>query len=323
MHVRRFHPGDESAIASIHNSAFQTTIKTYPEIYQCRVVSPNEVNDWTKQEPNALWIIESQSQILGYAQVRVEVERGKRDVLVLQFMPAQKWDLAQTNIAVLPEYQRKGVGSQLVKTILKKYHDKAELVSAHTFSDNIAGEKLFSSLGFTMYDAYYYTPFSDKYPIINSSIYETLELQDLAAPKMLVPNIIFRKAELDDAAMIAEIHEHNVWWCEECNSQEWSIRFINGEYGHTVFVAEIEGEIVGSIDYYKDGRIGISGVLPEFKRKGIGSTMFYEVMKTMKKAGFKFAFVDSGLTQIEAINMYARFGFSVQRRQNAWIKKFS
>jgi ribosomal protein S18 acetylase RimI-like enzyme len=323
MHVRRYRTGNEAAISSIHNRAFQTTIESFPEIYKCKTVSPEDVKDWVEQEPNTLWIIESQDQLLGYAQVRIEVESGKRNVPVLQFMPAQKWDLAQTNVAVLPEYQRRGIGTQLVKTILKKHRSKAELASAHTFSDNIAGEKLFSSLGFIMHDAYYYTPFSDKYPIINSSIYETLELQHLTAPKEINPEIIFRKAELDDAAMIAEIHEHNVWWCDECNSQEWSIRFIKGEYGHTVFVAEIEGEIVGSIDYYKDGRIGISGVLPEFKRKGIGSTMFYEVMKTMKKAGFKSAFVDSGLTQIEAIRMYTKFGFSVQRRQNAWIKELT
>jgi ribosomal protein S18 acetylase RimI-like enzyme len=323
MHVRRYRTGDEATISSIHNRAFQTTIEAFPEIYKCKKVSPEEVKDWVEQEPNILWIIESQDQLLGYAQVRIEVESGKRDVPVLQFMPARKWDLAQTNIAVLPEYQRKGIGAELVKTILKKYHGKAELVSAHTFSDNVAGEKLFSSLGFTMHDAYYYTPFSDEYPIINSSIYETLELQELAAPQIMVPDIIFRKAELADATMIAEIHDHNVWWCDECNSLEWSARFVKGEYGHTVFVAEIEGEIVGSIDYYEDGRIGISGVLPEFKRKGIGSTMFYEVMRTMKKAGFKSAFVDSGLTQIEAIKMYARFGFSIQRRQNAWIKKLT
>ncbi|MDH4213404.1 MAG: GNAT family N-acetyltransferase [Candidatus Thorarchaeota archaeon] len=321
MHVRQYQAGDETALATIHNKAFQHLIHRLPEIYQLRNVGSEDVQDWLKQGSNMLWIIESTDQIIGYAQIRIEVEHGKRDVSVLQFMPAQKWDLAQTNIAILPEYQKRGIGTLLVEEILEKYRGTAELASAHTFSDNIAGERFFSSLGFTMHDAFYYPPFSDKYPIANSSIYETLEFEHLTAPRNLNPNVTIRRATVDDAAVVAEIHEQNVWWCDECNSLEWSIRFIKGKYGHTVFVAEIDAEVAGSIDYYRDGRIGISGVLPEYKRRGIGSTMFYKIMKVMKKAGFKSAFVDSGLTQSEAIGMYAEFGFTIQRRQNAWIKK--
>ena len=54
---------------------------------------------------------------------------------------------------------------------------------------------------------------------------------------------------------------------------------------------------------------------------GYGSAMFYKILEVMKDAGFKTAFMDSGLTQVDAIKMYERFGFTVQRRQDAWIKK--
>ncbi|TFH11732.1 MAG: GNAT family N-acetyltransferase [Candidatus Thorarchaeota archaeon] len=57
------------------------------------------------------------------------------------------------------------------------------------------------------------------------------------------------------------------------------------------------------------------------KGKGIGSAMFYKILLAMKEAGFKFAFMDSGMTQVDAIKMYERFGFTIQRKQNAWIKK--
>jgi ribosomal protein S18 acetylase RimI-like enzyme len=140
-------------------------------------------------------------------------------------------------------------------------------------------------------------------------------------PDYLNTQIMFRRATVRDAPIIAEIHQTNVWWCDECGTLDWNVRFIKGKLGHTVFVAELNGEVVGEMDYYKDGRVGIAGVLPEFRNQGIGSAMFYKVLKAMQRAGFAFAFVDSGLTQTEAIKMYDRFGFSVQRRQNVWIRK--
>ena len=57
------------------------------------------------------------------------------------------------------------------------------------------------------------------------------------------------------------------------------------------------------------------------RRRGIGSAMFYNILLTMKKDGYKVAFLDSGLTQIDAIKMYERFGFTIQRRQNSWVKQ--
>ena len=200
-------------------------------------------------------------------------------------------------------------------------YTNAEFISVLTFSDNLVGEQFFEKNGFTMHDLYYFAEYSDDKPLMNSSVYETLELDDLKEPANLNPHITFRLATIEDAEAITEIHRQNVWWSEESNSLEWNKEFIEGKFGHTVFVAEYDGEVVGSIDYYKDERVGIAGVLPNMMKRGIGSTMFYNILVAMKEAGFKFAFMDSGLTQVDAIKMYERFGFTIQRKQNAWIKK--
>ncbi len=323
MQVRQYRPGDEATIATIHNSGYAAFIDSLPVIYQYRRACAEEVLAWLAPVTNTLWVVESQGKIVGYAQVRIEVERGKEDVPVLQFMPARKWDLDQTNIAVLPAYQRKGVGSFLTENLLKEYHGIVKFATALTFSDNVAGERLFQKLGFSQYDAFYYPPFSEEYPLANSSVYESLKLDALTSPDSLNQDMMFRRAVVHDAPIITEIHQNNVWWCDECGTLDWNIRFIEGSLGHTVFVAEINGEVVGEMDYYKDGRIGIAGILPQFRNQGIGSTMFYRVMKTMREAGFKFAFVDSGLTQTEAIKMYKRFGFTVERRQNSWVRSLT
>jgi ribosomal protein S18 acetylase RimI-like enzyme len=323
MDLRKFRPGDEVDIASIHNSAFQDLIDSLPEVYQYKAISPEDVVDWLKAKSNTLWIVESRYQIIGYAQVRVEIERGEQDVPVLQFMPARSWNMNQTNMAVLSTHQRKGVGSFLLESVLKEYESIAEFATALTFSDNTAGERLFQNQGFAIHDAFYYTPFSKDYPLAHSSVYASLNLESLTPPDNLNPKVMFRRAVLRDAPAIAEIHQNNVWWCDECATLDWNIRFIKGKFGHTVFVAEFNGEVVGEIDYLKDGRIGIGGVLPEFRSQGIGSAMFYRLLRAMQKAGLKLAIADSGLTQTEAIKMYERFGLSIKRRQNVWVKELT
>ena len=323
MQIRQYRLGDETDIVTIHNNALRDLISSLPAIYQYKLVSPEDVMGWARSESSMIWVVEVQSHIIGYAQIRVEVERGKQEVPVLQFMPALSWDMNQSNMAVLPSYQRKGVGTFLVESILKEYHRTAEFATAMTFSDNIAGEALFQNLGFEIHDAFYYEPFSDKHPLTNSSIYASLNLELLEPPDCLNKGVTFRRAVTHDAPSIAEIHQSNVWWCDECGTLDWSVRFIKGKFGHTVFVAQFNGEVIGEIDYLKEGRIGIGGVLPEFRNQGIGSTMFYYLLKAMQKTGFKIAFADSGLTQTEAIKMYERFGFSIERRQNTWVKKLT
>jgi len=319
MLIRRYQSGDETEVAVVYNSAFKDDIESLPDIYQYNEVTVNDVIEWL-QGNTVIWVAEVDNRIIGYAQVRVDIECGKKEVPVLHFIP-KKWDLEQSNIAVLPEFQRSGVGTKLVQEITEKYKNTAEIATAYTFSDNRGAERLFESSGFAMHDAFYYSDYAEDRPFANSSVFETLELENLKAPNNLNPHITFRRATLDDVVVITEIHRHNVFWCDECSTLQWNRDFIMGKYGHTVFVVEGEGEVVGAIDYYKDGRVGISGVLPSMTKRGIGSAMFYNILLAMKEEGYKIAFMDSGLTQIDAIKMYERFGFSIQRRQNAWIKQ--
>ena len=319
MLIRQYRKGDEPGIVSVHNSAFRKKIDTLPDVYQYKDVFSDDILSWL-EEGASLWVVESDEQILGYARVRLEVEHGKRDVPVLQFMPVRNWDMNESNLAVLPKYQRKGVAFSLINEIIKRHRSEVELVTAHTFSDNMAAEAIFSSLDFTMYDILYYPSFSEKYPLANSCVYASYELQNIEGIRIPTAEITFRKAEQKDAETLLILHKHNVFWCEECLTLEWNREFIAGTYGHEVFVAEHEGKVIGAIDYFKDGRIGITGLLPEYRSRGFGSAMLLDILKEMKQAGYKRAFIDSGLTQTDAIKMYERFGFTIERRQNCWVK---
>lgn len=320
MLIRTYRKGDESGIALVYNSAFKEEIETLPEIYKCNEVSALDVQSWVKDGAD-FWVVELERRIVGYVQIRVIIEKGMREIPTLQIISPRKWTLEQSNFAIDSEYQRKKIGTQLMEKILEIYRNTVEFILAVTFSDNHGAEQFFEKNGFAQHDAYYFPDFSEDYPMMNSSVYEVLGLTNLKKPEILNEDIKFRRATLEDTEAVTRIHRQNVWWSKESNSIEWNRDYIEGKFGHTVYVAELEHKVVGSIDHYKDERIGIAGVLPHMTGKGIGSTMFYRILHTMKEAGYKYAFMDSGMTQEEAIRMYQRFGFEIQRKQNAWIRK--
>jgi len=56
--------------------------------------------------------------------------------------------IADIGYSVVKEYRGKGIGTMIVKELLKRAKGKYEIVTANTFSRNIASKKLLKKLGF-------------------------------------------------------------------------------------------------------------------------------------------------------------------------------
>ena len=56
--------------------------------------------------------------------------------------------IADIGYSVVKEYRSKGIGTNIVKELLKRAKDKYEIITANTFSSNIASKKLLKKLGF-------------------------------------------------------------------------------------------------------------------------------------------------------------------------------
>lgn len=81
-----------------------------------------------------------------------------------------------------------------------------------------------------------------------------------------------------------------------------------------VFVAEIDGKIVGYATYSLDherkvGEVLNNGVLPEYRGRGIGSSLHKTVLEELKKIGMEIAFVQTLEIDIPAQKMYQKHGF--------------
>ena len=81
-----------------------------------------------------------------------------------------------------------------------------------------------------------------------------------------------------------------------------------------VFVAEIEGKVVGYAMYMLDeerriGKVGENAVDPACRGRGVGTALQREVQKTFREAGMRFAQVMTLEHDIPAQRVYEKVGF--------------
>lgn len=318
MRVRRFITGDEELVADLHNKSFSGYIESLPVVYGYNYITPEKVLKDVNSTDNEFWVIEHEGRVVGYLRCRVILEETVKTV----WFVVEPKDLGQSCIAILERIRRRGFGRNLLQKVLNFYvKEGVEVAVALVYNDNEIGENFLNTLSFNKFDIFQMD--SQSRPIANSTVFVRIDLTNpVQVPT--VPGVLVRDACAKDAKVIAEIHAHNIWWCDECSTTEWSQRYIDGEFGHRVLVAELDGVAVAAMDYYtSNGRVGIAGVLPNFKHRGIGSMLYATLLNEMRESGHESAFIDSGMTQEEAIRMYERFGHHPERRQNCWVKILS
>ena len=74
------------------------------------------------------------------------------------------------------------------------------------------------------------------------------------------------------------------------------------------------------MEFSDTGRLGVPGVLPEYRHQGIGTTLFYRLLQEMQRKGHDKAVADTGIMLQDAIRMYHRLGFHIARRLWHWVR---
>lgn len=324
--VRPFISGEERVVALVHNTAFKEWIESLGTEYDYRYIKPEDVSAWIKKnhaQRESLWIAEVNGKAVGYVHCRVEMMHGKRDFNELLFVHTDP-DMGQSKIAVIPPYRRRGIAKVLIQKTVEHFERLgADIVVAITYSDNKSAEGLLRALGFIHRDFFYYKHYSDTKPWRYDSVYAELDLSKPVKPVRFNLDVKIRCAKEEDAKDVAEIFRKSAPWTPfgpKASAKQARSYLKSADY-ETILVAEYEGKVVGVMDFNSNSyRLGIPGILPEYRKKGIGYTLFYHLLESMHQKGFPKAIADTGLIQSDAIKMYSRFGFKIVRRQHAWIK---
>ena len=91
-----------------------------------------------------------------------------------------------------------------------------------------------------------------------------------------------------------------------------------GDNGAMVYIAELEGQVVGFVTFYVNletgvGEIGDNAVDPAVQGKGIGPMMYERVLQRFRELGMRFAEVGTGLdpSHAPARRAYEKAGFNI------------
>lgn len=117
-----------------------------------------------------------------------------------------------------------------------------------------------------------------------------------------------------DAVFIAEIEKH-------CFSTPWTEEQVKSSDDSTVFfLARVDSKVVGYGGMYSvldEGYVTNIGVLPDFRRRGIGAELVNELLKYSKEKKLSFLSLEVRVSNTTAIELYKSFDFKeVGKRKN-------
>jgi len=98
------------------------------------------------------------------------------------------------------------------------------------------------------------------------------------------------------------------WWEHKADS----LKEIFHRNPERVVVAEVGGEVIGYATFRVEGDVGWvgeNGVHPAFRGKGAGKKLHGEVLRKLKEAGVKIAFVITTMENAAARKVYESHGF--------------
>jgi len=304
--IRPFRNGEEKLVACIRNLGFSEWVENLGDGYWERYVTTEDISRWVSGDfipRSELWIAELNGVPVGYARC------GRKDNHLL-YLPTD-WghgDFGQSEVTVIPKYRRQGVGKELIDRTLRHYgRQGVKAASVRIYSDNVASSVLLRDLNFIRHE-------TDAY----------LEL-DLRRPIMhikLNPKVKVREVREEDVDALVKVYRQSGLGYGR-TSPEWIRSWLNEHHSvkcDVTLIAEHEDKIVGVMTFLVNSTLDIPGVLPEYRRRGIGSTLFYHLLKRMQKKGYAKAIADVSLGNQAALQMYRRSGFIMTRKICRWKK---
>jgi ribosomal-protein-alanine N-acetyltransferase len=134
--------------------------------------------------------------------------------------------------------------------------------------------------------------------------------------------IIIRKMSYNDLPQVHAIEK-------KCFSTPWSINAFKYEitYRHAILkVAVLNNQIIGYVclrTILDVTHVSNLAVLPEFRRRGIGSMLLQDALQELKHSGIETNLVTLEVREsnIAAIRLYEKFGFKIIGRRIGYYQK--
>ena len=321
IRVALLEPGQEELVAQLHNAAFAEWSESLGPCFRYQPVSAETVTTWMRAPTDAVWVALLGKKAVGYASCETSARAGEVRFLELGFGVTHA-DWGQSRIGVHRAHRWKGIATRLLRAILDDFaHSGGDVITAASYSFNTAASRLMEKLGFEHHSLFRFPPHSPNGMCRFDAVFAEL---DLTKPLPQIPLrddlIIHRPLGTETGSYVRVFEESAPFAFDGTPSPDQIAEWMASEESEEILVAEYDGEVIGIMEYFRDGVIGIPGILPRYRGKGFGTTLFYHLLRRMKRAGHKRAVGDTGLIQEEMMRLYDRFGFDLSKRLYNWTK---
>ncbi|NHJ49303.1 MAG: GNAT family N-acetyltransferase [Asgard group archaeon] len=307
-------------ICKIHNESFRYYIDKFGKLYGYIEITKKDVIKWFVND-SIILIAYFDNHPVGYLHGQIEYHE-KENFSSLNIVETTE-SLGQSKIAVLPDYRRKKVATNLIKEVTEIARKRnVNVIMFFAYNDNSIATNLFKKLKFKHKQFHIIKSFSEEKPLAHDSVLAEYDLQKKLPVIELNLDVDIRKINKNDLTDLQQIFGEcrpDVFGKNPSLNQikEW----YKSKWAQETLVAHYKGKTIGCMEYTKLGIIGIPGILKDYRRKKIGSTLFYFLLYNMQKRGLKKALADTGYTLEEAISMYKKFGFDLSRELWVWLKE--
>ena len=111
------------------------------------------------------------------------------------------------------------------------------------------------------------------------AVFAELELSRLPQRESLRTDLVIRSPDLSEAALYIQVFDEcSPFAFERTPSMEDISRWLSCDNSAEILVGEYDGQVIGLMEYFRDGVIGIPGILPTYRRQGFGETLFYNLL---------------------------------------------
>ena len=320
--IKQIEKGQESIVCEIHNNSFSYWIENLGILYGYKYLENKDVENWLLNERSFVLIAYDNEEPVGYVHYQIEdIVGDKKTVRNLVFCETKE-SLGQSKIGVLSANRRKKIASKLVQKALEESkHFESYTALFLAYNQNLPVAGLLTNLGFSHKKLYYFESFSKVKPYVQDAVLAEFDLSQELPNIKLNQDVVIRKISIEDLSSLQGIFGESrpdVFGSNPTYDQvrEW----YQSAWGEVTLIAEFKEQVVGCMEFTSLGVIGIPGVLLEYRKQGIGSTLFYHILLEMKNSGKEKALADTGYILQDAINLYKKFNFNLSRELWAWVK---
>ncbi len=298
--VERAKKDELGFVASIHNICFRDQISHLAK-YGYHEVDAKEVERWFGR--GQILLARTKERIIGYLDFAVCENQGERYGVAVENEP--HW-LGQGKIGVLPEERRRGVASTLIRHAIRISRSAGCAdFRVSVYSDNTPARRLLDKLRFKRI-----TP-----DVVLAERDLRSPLPQCAPPKgvTIEPG---NPQNID--GYVAFFDQIRTYYGSYSDARSYVRGILTDDESAGCLFAKSGGQVVGCILADKvanSGFIGLPGVLPEHRRRGIGSALMASMLALLRNKGFEVAVTDSETSRQPALRLYWRTGFTEARRR--------